>query len=724
VAKINSLALAAGDTVSFQRGGTWRETLIPVGSGTSAAPITITAYGSGALPILSGANVVTGWTAHATGTAGTYKAALAASTSMVTSSNQYLVRKTAADTLAAGEYFWDSATGTLYINDGAGDPATSGRVIEAAQRGSVISVNANRDYIVIDSLRLEKTNNPIILTSAGAERWTVQNCELFFGRAVGPYAGAGMHLDGNAHCKILNNRISYVQGDGIFFYRAAGGEFRGNNIDQIKDQGGNGGPDGIQLLGSSTAPLNGFIIADNIVTRESSDTTKGCIIVETGGNGLISGNTCIKGRFGIAIYVNDTIVERNYLRSIGTNDALRMWENRGQTNITIRYNIVNGCGTNGLSVGTSSQTAKNVVNLRVYNNLFHGTFYGVQMAVPVSGEFKNNIVWNTGTSNPRTRLGISSIIPGQTFVTNHNIYNDTGSERLIGWLGTSYYDLASFQTATGQDLNSSTANPQFVDIWTANFRVQPTSPAIDAGTDVGLTSDYDGNPVPSGTAPDIGAYELQVDPPGPDVYEGFDYAAGDLNGANGGVGWSGAWTVNTATNAVETTGYTYPNLPVSGGRWHFWTTTSTSANGTRALANSLGANDTTRWILFIGKKDSTNRDFTVSFSGLAFKTQGVGNWTVKTPNTPAVATAATASSQALFLVRMDFAATQDVAYVWINPTLGSSAPAASTANITLTDPGFNITGISTSIGPFGNSSQGARLDEIAIGQSYESLLTP
>lgn len=43
-----------GDTILFQRGGRYAGSLRPQGSGTSAAPISIGAYGSGALPILDG----------------------------------------------------------------------------------------------------------------------------------------------------------------------------------------------------------------------------------------------------------------------------------------------------------------------------------------------------------------------------------------------------------------------------------------------------------------------------------------------------------------------------------------------------------------------------------------------------------------------------------------------------------------------------------------------
>lgn len=57
-----------------------------------------------------------------------------------------------------------------------------------------------------------------------------------------------------------------------------------------------------------------------------------------------------------------------------------------------------------------------------------------------------------------------------------------------------------------RETHSFNADPLFVS--SSNFHLLPTSPAINAGVDVGLTSDYDGNPK-SGANWDIGAYEFQ-----------------------------------------------------------------------------------------------------------------------------------------------------------------------------------------------------------------------
>ena len=55
LAKVNATTFLPGDSVLFKRGGHWSGQLTPRGSGTHGHVITLGAYGSGALPVLSGA---------------------------------------------------------------------------------------------------------------------------------------------------------------------------------------------------------------------------------------------------------------------------------------------------------------------------------------------------------------------------------------------------------------------------------------------------------------------------------------------------------------------------------------------------------------------------------------------------------------------------------------------------------------------------------------------
>ncbi|MBN1162408.1 hypothetical protein JXA34_01550 [Patescibacteria group bacterium] len=51
------------------------------------------------------------------------------------------------------------------------------------------------------------------------------------------------------------------------------------------------------------------------------------------------------------------------------------------------------------------------------------------------------------------------------------------------------------------------ADPLFVDLGNENFHLQPNSPTIDKGINLGYSSDFDGNYAPNGSFPDLGAYE-------------------------------------------------------------------------------------------------------------------------------------------------------------------------------------------------------------------------
>lgn len=100
------------------------------------------------------------------------------------------------------------------------------------------------------------------------------------------------------------------------------------------------------------------------------------------------------------------------------------------------------------------------------------------------------------------------------------------------------------------------------------------------------------------------------------AYDGFDYAAGDLTGRNGGSGWGGAYTDIGNSTVVETAGLQYGGLPVSGG------SVRTSDGGTattvsfRNLDRIYGDNETETWFSFLGRRNGVTA--TNLFSGVSF----------------------------------------------------------------------------------------------------------
>ncbi|MBL7963369.1 MAG: right-handed parallel beta-helix repeat-containing protein [Flavobacteriales bacterium] len=104
-------SLQPGDRIYFERGGTYRGEVQVNSSGTSSAPIIIGAYGSGNRPIITGSELVTGWTVHA---GQIWRAQLARSVKMLFSNGQL---QTLARYPNAGWLRNDAgSTSTLYDN--------------------------------------------------------------------------------------------------------------------------------------------------------------------------------------------------------------------------------------------------------------------------------------------------------------------------------------------------------------------------------------------------------------------------------------------------------------------------------------------------------------------------------------------------------------------------------------------------------------------------------
>ena len=173
----------------------------------------------------------------------------------------------------------------------------------------------------------------------------------------------------------------------------------------------------------------------------------------------------------ISKYSTNNVYYNNIIKNVTTGGALRA---KGGTGASFYNNTVT-LGASGVGIYTSDGSTANT--------------------------FKNNILY-TSQSN----FAFANILSGSATITN-NVYYSTQALPAQTWNdgGNSYGTFMAWQGA-GFDVGSSFSDPLFVS--SSNFKLVPASPAINAGTNVSLTSDYLGNPIVG--VPDIGAYEFQA----------------------------------------------------------------------------------------------------------------------------------------------------------------------------------------------------------------------
>src|SRR5262245_43362518 len=138
--KVNGFQFQAGDSILFKRGEIWREQLNFPSSGAEGRPIVLDAYGSGALPVISGADIVQANTWNSNSAPNIWQANVATEPNVVIFDGAKGNKQTALENLKQPmDWFWSA--GTLYVN-APGNPgqtfAKSG--VEAGARMSAINV--------------------------------------------------------------------------------------------------------------------------------------------------------------------------------------------------------------------------------------------------------------------------------------------------------------------------------------------------------------------------------------------------------------------------------------------------------------------------------------------------------------------------------------------------------------------------------------------------------
>lgn len=529
--KVNSTSFQPGDTIRFHAGDSWVGQLWPKGSGADGAPIVIDRYGDGAKPKLVGQGAVGEvvrlfnqeyWeirnldVSNAKPATGTPGANLGDFRGIgVHGDNGRTLRHFVVDSVdvhdVTGEVKWIG-----------GDPANNSPGV-TWKTGWDRSKNTGGIVFTTTVPNIAAPGNPTVLTGITVQNSTIKNTS-FAGVTVKQYTG-------DAPGAVRTGWGTRRTADDVLFKPHTNVTIRGNYITQANTAfGGNG----VYLTN----------VRDGLVERNVIDRV---------------------GVSGIETYYADRVtVQHNEVMGThhaqGSADANGLDPDVGTTNQLFQYNYLHdngdgillcGCGTPKFG---SAVIRYNVVtgskrwNLHMWQeagtvaSIYNNTFYSTDAPDMVSG---NNSGRATLTNNLFVSGRSASFLQQSSLTYSNNGYS------------------SNLTTRPSSDSRRVVGDPKFVNPavsgphgdengprldTAANFALQNGSVFVDAGATVTGSGgrDFAGTPVPSGSRPDIGAFERGGAAPGISFEESFDGLATSplANGTNG-------WRVVSTGNEVR-----------------------------------------------------------------------------------------------------------------------------------------------------------------------------
>ncbi|KYK27217.1 hypothetical protein AYK26_04100 [Euryarchaeota archaeon SM23-78] len=494
ISKINSESFNPGDQILFKRGETWREQLTVPSSGNSTDRITFGAYGTGDKPKIYGSTEVSGWTNEGGNLWYTNCASDPLSVWFVNTDKTITwgYKESSKSNLNTEyEWWWDSGNNRIYVY-AASNPDSRYTSIEKPARYYCIYANG-KNYITIQYLDAS-FNQPT--TAVGyAAIWAHKCDNIIVEYCNAHHTGVLTSVTGDA-IKIINSNQATVRYNTCYF----------------------AGRRGIALLHTTPSTMDDAVIEYNTVF----DCYHSMIdLFETNAPGTFDGaivryNHCY----------NDADYGQGYQKLV--NHAILAGGHTGVssyriTNVKIHNNIAHHMYD---SVGI--EISGNANGIEIYNNILYGALDGSTEMMHIhvantAGQPNTNITIKNNIGMDTPSLACLHIPNSSSVIEcdNNLWYNSDGSYyAIVDGVGYRASDFTAYQADTGWDTNGLWEDPKLVNPGTlvdTDYQLQSDSPCIDSGTDVGLTQDYEGNTIPQGGAPDIGAYEFASGaPPPPD----------------------------------------------------------------------------------------------------------------------------------------------------------------------------------------------------------------
>jgi hypothetical protein len=524
LSKVSGLRII-GDVALLKRGNIWREKLNPY------TGISVGAYGIGDNPIIDGADIINAMTSI--GSNIWQKTGITIQPNLMYLSGTIGYPKTSLGACnSEGDWFWDSGTKVFSIYS-VSDPSGN---VELGQRTRIVD-SYDWNNITISNLTIQHSNEGSIpgyewwggaLNSSGGDYLTITGCIIQENSLYGAYILNSSHVtfdnnnflrNGEGHKNggnvrffsgipgvsniiFTNNQCNYGA-DGLLIHTVLkanhirnvnihGNHFNFNNSAGLYIQmldsvvvydnyfNGNGNPSRPESYGIGITSCDNTDIYQNIITNQQyNDAIQ-----------LYSDSDPVYGSS------NNVRIFRNYISGVTFGDGIGLGviDDQNCQNLQIYYNTIIKAEMNGVNLWHSGTGTASSVN--IYNNTFyengggvHGTTPGFQFVL------KNNIFVNNGEPDVR------SATTGLTH--SNNLYYRT-SGNVLSYNGSTYTNA----TIKGFEPGAQNIDPLFTDADNGDFTLRKGSPAINAGLDVGLTSDILGNPIVGN--PDMGAYEYNV----------------------------------------------------------------------------------------------------------------------------------------------------------------------------------------------------------------------
>ncbi|HEY0841853.1 right-handed parallel beta-helix repeat-containing protein [Methylotenera sp.] len=488
----------AGDTV-YVREGVYREQVdVFRGGGTSADKMVHVLAYQNETPMIRGSDQVTGWVLHSgniwkktnwgfnsqqvfVGGGDSPSLQQIGMPKLYTTFEYPKPVGSNVNSMVPGSFYYDASNLTLYVwlADGANP---NYRMVEASTRQRLFFMGV--PYIHLKGFVFRHSNTSAYAKMGAAVELSSNSIIEMSDIQYTDFAGLSMgYLKNGAqalNCNVSNNGNSGVNAAGSYNFRVLNVTMNNNNLRKFNALWHAGG---------------------------LKATTKAYGTVEYSEIGFNNGSGIW---FDYANSGSAITIRNNYIHDNGPLDAAIFFE--VSKNARIYNNVLANNQRRGIYISASDNT-------QVYNNTIVGTsgYSGIEVGgMPRTGAtLTGNIVQNNIISHGTSKYDLFIAPPNGTTISgnlsDYNNYFRPGSAIQLS-LGSMYYNVSSFFTATNMDKHSMNIDPMFASLAkptkAESYAVTSASGTIDRGIYNGsIGYDYENVKRPNGGAFDLGAFE-------------------------------------------------------------------------------------------------------------------------------------------------------------------------------------------------------------------------